>query len=89
MVRRLYRCRLRLHPLAFRLRFAEEMLCIFDEAGGAWGTAPLFRDASISLLRQWLVRSELWKWVVAGIAGIVVLILVFGSFSPWDPPRWP
>lgn len=89
MIRGLYRCLLQLHPSAFRLQFAEEMLWIFDEAGDAWGTAPLFRDASVSLLRPWLIRSELWQWVVAWIAGGVLLILVFGSFSPWDSPRWP
>jgi hypothetical protein len=84
MVRGLYRCLIWLHPAAFRLRFEEEMLWIFDEAASAWGTAPLFSDASVSLVRQWLLRSGLWRWVVAGIAGIIPLILAFGSFLPWD-----
>ena len=81
MVRRLYRCLVWLHPAAFRLRFEEEILWIFDEAADGWGTASLLRDASISLLRQWLIRSQLWKWVVAGIGAAVPPILVFGD---WD-----
>ncbi len=87
MVRGLYRCILCLHPAAFRLRFEEEMLSIFDEAAGAWGAASLFSDASISLVRRWVLRSKLWMWVVAGIAGIIPLILAFGSFLPWDGLR--
>ena len=86
MVRGLYRCLVWLHPAAFRLRFEEEMLWIFDEAADAWGTASLLRDASISLLRQWLIRSQLWKWVVAGIAAVAPPILVFGD---WDSPLAP
>ena len=86
MIRKAYECLVWLHPPAFRRRFGEEMLCIFDEAADAWGTATLITDASVSLARQWLLRSGLWKWVVAGIAGIIPLILAFGSFLPWDRP---
>ena len=82
----MYRCLLWLHPEAFRRQFAEEMLCIFDEAVYVCGTASLFCDASGSLVRQWLLRSGLWMWVVAGIAGIIPLIIAFGSFLPWDRP---
>lgn len=77
IVRTLYRCLVWLHPGAFRLRFEEEILWIFDEAADGWGTASLLRDASISLLRQWFIRSQLWKWVVAGIAAVVPPILIF------------
>jgi hypothetical protein len=86
MIRGLYRCLIRSHPAGFRLRFEEEMLWIFDEAASAWGAASLFSDAVVSLVRQWLLRSGLWRWVVASIAGIVLLILAFGSFLPWDRP---
>ena len=86
MIRPVYRCLLWLHPAAFRLRFEEEMLWIFDEGADALGIASLFLDASLSLARQWLLRSGLWKWVVAGIASIIPLILAFGSFLPWDRP---
>lgn len=77
MVRRLYRCLIWLHPAGFRLRFEEEILWIFDEAVDGWGAASLLRDASFSLLQQWLLRSRLWKWVVAGIAAVVSPMLVF------------
>lgn len=86
MVRGLYRCLVRLHPPAFRLRFREEMLWIFDQSAGTWGRGSLVADASISLGRQWLIRSGLWQWVAAGVAGIVPLLIAFGSFLPWD---WP
>jgi hypothetical protein len=86
MIRRLYRCLVWLHPATFRLRFEEEMLWIFDEGADAWGTESLVLDASVSLVRQWLLRSGLWRWVVAGIAGIIPLIIAFGSFLPWDRP---
>ena len=86
MFRLLYRCLIWLHPSAFRLRFKEEMLWIFDEGADAWGTASLFLDASLSLARQWLLRSGLWRWVVATILGFIPLIIAFGSFLPWDRP---
>ena len=87
MFRTLYRCLIWSHPSAFRLRFEEEMLWIFDEGADAWGTASLFWDACLSLARQWLLRSVLWRWVVATILGFIPLIIAFGSFLPWDRPR--
>ena len=86
MMRRVYRCLLWLHPAQFRRQFEEEMLWIFDEAAGPWGAASLFSDAGVSLVRQWLLRSGLWMWVVAAIAGIIPLLIAFGSFLPWDRP---
>jgi hypothetical protein len=86
MVRVLYRCLVWLHPAAFRLQFEEEMLWIFGQAADAWGAGSLVADAGISLSRQWLIRSGLWRWAVAGIAGLVLLIIAFGSFLPWDRP---
>jgi len=83
-MRYLYASLIRLHPPAFRQQFAQEMLWIFEEAEDAWGAGSLFRDAILSLLRQWLIRSDLWKWVVAGLAGVVPLVIAFGSFLPWD-----
>ena len=83
MVHRLYRCLVWLHPADFRLRFEEEILWIFDEAADGCGSASLLRDASVSLLRQWFIRSQVWKWMVAGTAAVVPPILIFGN---WDPP---
>jgi hypothetical protein len=88
-MRFLYALLISLHPSSFRKRFAQEMLLIFDEAANLWGAGSLFRDAILSLLRQRLIRSELWKWLVAGIAGVVPLIIAFGSFLPWDRPMHP
>jgi hypothetical protein len=75
-----YALLIRLHPSAFRKRFEQEMLWIFEEAAKSWGAGSLLRDAVLSLLRQWLIRSELWKWLVAGIAGVVPLMIALGSF---------
>jgi hypothetical protein len=86
MMRRAYRFLLWLHPAVFRRQFEEEMLWIFDEAADTWGSASLFADAGASLLRQWLLRSGLWRWVVATIVGFIPLIVAFGSFLPWDKP---
>ncbi len=88
MTRTLYRWLIYLHPPAFRLRFEEELLWIFDESGNALGALPLIYDAAVSLLRQWLMRSGMWKWVVGGIAGALPLLIAFGSFL-WDWPMRP
>jgi hypothetical protein len=88
MTRILYRWLVCLHPPAFRLRFEQEHLWIFDESRDAAGAAPLLCDAAISLLRQWLMRSGMWKWVVAGIAGVVPVLIGFGSFL-FDWPMRP
>jgi len=85
--RTFYRWLVGLHPPAFRLRFEEELLWIFDESSDESGAAPLFCDALISLLRQWLMRSGMWKWVVGGIAGVVYLLIGFGSFLFNSPMR--
>ena len=85
----LYALLISLHPPSFRKRFAQEMLWIFDETANSRSAGSLFLDVILSLLRQWFIRSELWKWFVAGIAGAVPLIIAFGSFLPWDRPLHP
>jgi uncharacterized membrane protein len=80
MTRTLYRWLICLHPPAFRLRFQEELLWIFDESGDISSAAPLLHDAAISLLRQWLMRSGMWKWVLATVAGALPIVIGFGSF---------
>jgi hypothetical protein len=80
MTRTLYRWLIGLHPAAFRLRFEEELLWIFEESSDVSGGAGLLCDATVSLLRQWLLRSGMWKWVLGGIAGAVPVVIGFGSF---------
>ena len=72
MSRLLYRCLLWLHPPSFRQQFAEEMLWIFDEESKQ-ALAWRFADCLISLARQWLVRSGLWKLLPAAVGGLLTL----------------
>jgi hypothetical protein len=74
MRRGLYQCLIWLHPAVFRQRYAEEMLWIFDVTIGQ-GVLPLFVDGIISLFRQWLLRSNIWK-MAAGT--VVSTVLIFG-----------
>src|SRR2546426_5347892 len=64
----LYRCLLRLHPPSFQRQFAQQMLCIFDEAAAREGVVRLFADGLASLARQWLVRWALQKFLLGEIA---------------------
>lgn len=80
MTRTLYRWLVCLHPPAFRLRFEQELLWIFDESSQAFSAPALLNDAAISLLRQWLMRSGMWKWVLGGIVGALPVVIGFGSF---------
>lgn len=89
MTRTVYRWLVCLHPPAFRLRFEPELLWIFDESRGTSGAAPLVYDAAISVLRQWLMRSGMWKWAVGGIVGVLYLAIGFGSFLFNWPIRCP
>jgi hypothetical protein len=84
MMRGVYRCLVWLHPAWFRQRFAEEMIWIFDESAGKWGAAALVVDRGISLLRQWVTPSGLWKGLAAVIVGIVPVVIAFGTLIPWD-----
>lgn len=73
MSRLLYRLVIGLHPRAFRERFGDEMLCVFDESA-APSVAAYFVDGCSSLARQWLLRSGLWRWAVG--AGLTALLIV-------------
>jgi ABC-type transporter Mla maintaining outer membrane lipid asymmetry permease subunit MlaE len=83
IVRGVYRCLVWLHPSAFRQRFGEEMVWIFDEAAGTWSAASLVVDAGMSLVRQRLTPSELGKALAAVIVGGLPVIIAFGTFIPW------
>ncbi|HEX4139228.1 MAG TPA: hypothetical protein VHY09_02705 [Candidatus Methylacidiphilales bacterium] len=77
MRRFFYRALIALHPPRFRDRFGDEMLCVFDESGRG-RTVRLFADGVLSLLRQWLLRSNLWK-MAAGAAISSLLLLAWGN----------
>lgn len=71
MTRHLYSVLLRIHPRAFRERFADEMLCIFDEILLNTERASLLYDALRSLTVQWLFRSNLWIFAIASLIAFV------------------
>ncbi len=74
MTRPLYKWLILLHPPQFRGQFGEQMLCIFDETG-ARAKMPLLVDGLISLMRQWILRSGVWKWMVALAGAFMQMIL--------------
>lgn len=55
-MRWLYAWLLRAHPRAFRTRFTDEMLSVYDDAARAGETWPLVVSAAASLCRQWMRR---------------------------------
>ncbi len=87
MTRALYIGLLRLHPLAFRRQFAEEMLWIFDEAKSSEGAWVLLLDLVVSVSRQWLFRSAVWKAALA-LAGAVIQISLGGLGWIFFNPRF-
>ncbi|HLV89117.1 MAG TPA: S41 family peptidase [Candidatus Sulfotelmatobacter sp.] len=60
MLRQLFIFALRLHPPAFRARFEDEMLSIYDHTVGARNRFALLVDIVFSVSRQWALRSEFW-----------------------------
>jgi hypothetical protein len=74
MIRILYRSLLRLHPPSFRERFAEEMLWILDEVSTQGERTFLLGDALCSVVRQWVVRSAMWKFAVALLIAVIQAI---------------
>jgi hypothetical protein len=86
MRRFFYRALIALHPPRFRERFGDEMMCVFDEAGPD-RTVRLFADGALSLLRQWLLRSNLWKMAAGAVISSSLLLLcgysVAGAVDRW------
>jgi hypothetical protein len=81
MLRWLYIQLLWAHPAQFRRRFCDEMLEIFDLAGGRRESLRFFFDGLISLVRQWTIRSEFRQpWQPAGATGNG---LVFHLIEPY------
>jgi hypothetical protein len=77
MIRSLYSVLLRVHPRAFRDRFADEMLCIFDEIPTDLGRGLLLYDGFRSLVVQWLFRTNLWIFAVASLIALLQTLFVF------------
>jgi len=65
MLRYLYRVTIRLHPPAFRERFGDEMLSIFELTEGKMARFTLLCDCLVSSLRQWFIRPDLWTEAAA------------------------
>jgi hypothetical protein len=76
MKRFLYRFLLYLHPVNFRVHFADEMLWIFDEepSKSQW---VLLADASVSVLRQWTFHSGFWT---TASGACLSFLFLFGSY---------
>lgn len=73
MTRLLYRFLILLHPSGFKDQFGAEMLSVFDESVGR-PTLPLLSDGLVSLLRQWLLRSRMWKFAAgAFLSGLSIV----------------
>ena len=64
MIRTIYRALLWLHPPSFEERFGEEFLWIFDLRRPSETGVVLLLDCFVSLCRQWLFRSGMWKFGV-------------------------
>ncbi len=73
-----YRFILRMHPPAFRQRFGDEMMSVFEDTA-AHDSSTLVLDGVVSLARQWLLRTDSWKLPVALCGGF---IQVFGFGMP-------
>jgi len=52
--RHVYRLLLVLHPRAFRERFAQEMLWVFDQSALETGAQHLIADGMMSAVKQWM-----------------------------------
>jgi hypothetical protein len=61
MLRRLYRCAVRLHPSSFRRRFGDEMLYIFDQQRGTLAALGVTLDCVLSMLRQRMLRPHIGR----------------------------
>ena len=83
MIRTVYSSLLWLHPRAFRHRFSDEMLCIFDEIPASAARAFLLYDALRSLIVRWLFRSDLWIYAVAFC---IALVQAFIGLHPYGNP---
>ena len=89
-MRTIYRFLLRLHPAAFRERFAEDLLWIYDESLPQQGSPRLCADGLISLVRQWLQQVNFVMVLVACAGALIPPYIVSVMFRHATPrgPRW-
>jgi hypothetical protein len=82
MLRLLYIFLLRLHPARFRQRFGDEMLGIFDRE--RTHSVSLVVDATLSVARQWTLRSEFWEEQLQSVpvSSNVPSFFTFGDSRP-------
>jgi len=87
MLRRIYRCVLRLHPPGFRRRFGDEILSIFDHTKGKLPAFQLLMDSVLSLIRQWVLRPGFWNVSVSAPAPQSALdgVPSFCTLNPFRP----
>jgi len=87
MLRRLYRCVVRLHPPSFRRRFGDEMLYIFDQQKGMQPGLGLILESIFSLFRQWVLRPSAGSELPAAPqpAPTADHIPSFGTFDTFRP----
>ena len=81
MTRIFYRALLWLHPPRFRERYAEEMAWIFDETAASREKAFLFCDGCTSLAKQWVVRSGMWKIILAVLGAVIQAHFILHPFD--------
>jgi hypothetical protein len=81
MTRSFYRGLLWLHPPRFRERYADEMAWIFDETATSREKTFLFFDGFTSLAKQWVVRSGIWKLVLAVLAALIQAHFILHPFD--------
>src|SRR5580658_6230792 len=86
MLRWLYFWSLQLHQAAFRQRFGDEMLEIFENAAGLRASVLLLVDGLVSLIRQWALRQEFRQpWLAAAVSAGAADVPLFRTIDPHKP----
>jgi Ca2+-binding EF-hand superfamily protein len=85
MLTSLYILLLKMHPAPFRQRFGDEMLGIFQNAGGLGASVVLLADGLISVGRQWVLRPEFRRPLVATVAARVPDVPLFRTIDAYKP----
>ena len=87
MLRSVYKGVVRLHPPAFRHRFGDEMLLIFDVAESHGAEFRLLVDGIFSLGRQWLVspRFRLKSALTASAGSPIPTVPSFATLDAFRP----